>query len=81
VHSEVKHKFFTGVQNKFHFAITGKTVAKIIYQQVDSMKENMGLTIWKNSPNGRILICRREQTQRLQKTIWMKKKLNNWKGL
>jgi hypothetical protein len=54
-HSDIKNKFFASVQNKFHFAITGKTAAKIIYQQVDSKKENMGLTTWKNSPNGRIL--------------------------
>jgi hypothetical protein len=54
-HSEVKKHFFASVQNKFHFAITGKTAAEIIYQQADSKKEHMGLTAWKNSPDGRIL--------------------------
>ena len=43
------------VQNKFHYAISGKTAAEIIYQKVNSKKENMGLTTWKYSPNGRIL--------------------------
>ena len=55
VHSEVKKHFFASVQNKFHFAITGKTAAEIIYGQADSKKEHMGLTTWKNSPGGRIL--------------------------
>jgi hypothetical protein len=43
------------VQNKFHFAITGQTVAGIIYTKADKNKENMGLTTWKNAPDGRIL--------------------------
>ena len=43
------------IQNKFHYAITGNTAAEIIYQKADHNKENMGLTTWKNSPNGRIL--------------------------
>lgn len=43
------------IQNKFHFAITGNTAAEIIYQKADRTKENMGLTTWKNSPDGRIL--------------------------
>ena len=43
------------VQNKFHFAITGNTAAEIIYNKADHKKENMGLTTWKNSPEGRIL--------------------------
>ena len=47
--------FYTMVQNKFHFAITGQTAAEIIYTQADRNKENMGLTTWKNSPDGRIL--------------------------
>lgn len=53
--SEIKKKFFATVQNKFHFAITGKTAAEIIYTIVDCKKDNMGLTTWKNSPEGRIL--------------------------
>ena len=43
------------IQNKFHYAITGKTAAEIIYNKADCSKEHMGSTTWKNSPNGRIL--------------------------
>ena len=53
--SEVTKNFFAAVQNKFHFAITGKTAAEIIYLKADSQQENMGLTTWKHSPEGRIL--------------------------
>ena len=53
--SETTKNFFAFVQNKFHFAITGKTAAEIIYKSVDNSKENLGLTTWKNSPDGRIL--------------------------
>ncbi|WP_209388642.1 virulence RhuM family protein [Chryseobacterium sp. RR2-3-20] len=53
--SEITKNFYAMVQNKFHFAITGKTAAEIIYQNADSKAENMGLTTWKYSPNGRIL--------------------------
>jgi hypothetical protein len=53
--SEITQNFYARVQNKFHFAIHGQTAAEIIYQNADSIKEFMGLTTWKNSPNGRIL--------------------------
>lgn len=53
--SEITHKFYAMVQNKFHFAITGNTAAEIVYNKADHTKENMGLTTWKNSPDGRIL--------------------------
>ncbi|MGL4853899.1 MAG: virulence RhuM family protein [Lentisphaeria bacterium] len=53
--AEVTHEFYAMVQNKFHFAITGKTVAEIIDASADRTKENMGLTTWKNAPDGRIL--------------------------
>lgn len=53
--SEVTKNFYATVQNKFHFAITGKTAAEIIYQKADKKNENMGLTSWKHSPDGRIL--------------------------
>jgi len=43
------------IQNKFHYAIVGKTAPEIIYSKADNTKENMGLTTWKNSPDGRIL--------------------------
>ena len=47
--------FYKTVQNKFHYAITGQTAAEIIYNRVDSKKENMGLTNWAKSPDGKIL--------------------------
>ena len=47
--------FYTMVQNRFHYAITGQTAAEIIYNKADHTKEHMGMTTWKNSPNGRIL--------------------------
>lgn len=53
--SEVTKEFYSMVQNKFHFAITGKTAAEIIDESADRTKENMGLTTWKNAPDGRIL--------------------------
>ena len=52
--SEITKEFFKTVQNKLHYAITGNTAAEIIYNRVDSEKENMGLTNWKNSPDGLI---------------------------
>ena len=48
-------EFYAMVQNKFHFAITGKTAAEIVYDGADHTREHMGLTIWKNAPDGRIL--------------------------
>lgn len=53
--SQVTHDFYAMVQNKFHFAICGQTAAEIIYTKADSGKDHMGLTTWKNSPDGRIL--------------------------
>ena len=53
--TEVTHEFYAMVQNKFHYAITGKTAAEIIDASADKTKENMGLTTWKNAPEGRIL--------------------------
>lgn len=47
--------FYATVQNKFHFAITGKTAAEIVFENADIQKPNMGLTSWKNSPDGRVL--------------------------
>jgi len=47
--------FYKMVQNKLHFAITGQTAAEIIYHRVDKTKEYMGLSTWKNSPDGKIL--------------------------
>jgi hypothetical protein len=53
--SPTTRAFYAMVQNKFHYAITGQTAAEIIYNKADRNKENMGLTTWKNSPDGRIL--------------------------
>jgi hypothetical protein len=53
--SDTTKKFYATIQNKFHFAITGKTAAEIIYIKANKQNENMGLTNWKNSPEGRIL--------------------------
>lgn len=53
--AEVTNEFYAMVQNKFHFAITGKTAAEIIDAGADKTKENMGLTTWKHAPDGRIL--------------------------
>lgn len=52
---QITKDFYAMVQNKFHYAISGKTAAEIVYESADSKKENMGLMTWKNSPNGRIL--------------------------
>ena len=54
-HSQVTRDFYAMVQNKFHYAITGKTAAEIIYDSADHTKANMGLTTWDKAPNGRIL--------------------------
>lgn len=53
--SPVTRDFYAMVQNKFHYAITGQTGAEIVYTHADSEKDNMGLTTWKNAPDGRIL--------------------------
>lgn len=53
--SEITRMFYANVQNKFHYAITGQTAAEIIKTKADRNKNHMGLTTWKNSPNGRIL--------------------------
>lgn len=53
--SPTTHDFYAMIQNCFHYAITGQTAAEIVYHNADHTKEHMGLTTWKNSPNGRIL--------------------------
>ena len=53
--SDTAITFYKTIQNKFHYAITGKTAAEIIYDRVDASKENMGLTTWEKSPDGKIL--------------------------
>ena len=51
----ITHAFYAMVQNKFHYAIVGQTAAEIVYNRDDREKEHMGLTTWKNAPDGRIL--------------------------
>lgn len=53
--SQITHEFYAMVQNKFHYAIAGHTAAEIVYSGADKTKEHMGLTTWKNAPDGRIL--------------------------
>jgi hypothetical protein len=53
--AEITQTFFKTVQNKLHWAITGKTAAELIAQRADATKPNMGLTTWKNAPKGKIL--------------------------
>ena len=47
--------FYAMIQNRFHYAITGQTAAEIIYSKADHTKNHMGLTTWKNAPDGRVL--------------------------
>ena len=54
--SPTTREFFQMVQNRFHYAITGKTAPEIIYTSADHTKEHMGLETWKNAPDGRILL-------------------------
>lgn len=77
-HSQITHDFYAMVQNKFHFAITGQTAAEIVYDRADRTKENMGLTTWKNAPDGRILksdvsiaknYLDEKQIRRLERTV------------
>jgi hypothetical protein len=76
--ADVTKSFYAFVQNKFHFAITGKTAAEIIHLTVDKTKENLGLTTWKNSPDGRILksdviiaknYLQEKEIQQLERTV------------
>lgn len=53
--SEIAYHFYATIQNKFHYAITKHTAAEIVYDSADHTKDNMGLTTWKNAPDGRIL--------------------------
>lgn len=53
--SETAYHFYATIQNKFHYAITNHTAAEIVYESADHKKEHMGLTTWKNAPDGRVL--------------------------
>ena len=76
--SPTTNDFYAMVQNKFHYAITGQTGAEIVYTRADHTKANMGLTTWKNAPDGRILksdvkiaknYLDEKQIQRLERTV------------
>ena len=76
--SSVTQDFYAMVQNKFHYAITGKTAAEIIFANADRNKDHMGLTTWKNAPEGRILksdvtvaknYLDEKQIRRLERTV------------
>ena len=76
--SVVSHEFYSMVQNKFHFAITGKTAPEIIHSTVDATLPHMGLTTWKNSPDGRVLqsdviiaknYLKEEEIKQLERTV------------
>lgn len=53
--SDITKTFYSFVQNKLHFAITGKTTAELIYERADAEKPAMGLTTWKDAPDGKVL--------------------------
>ena len=53
--SPTTHEFYAMIQNRFHYAIAGQTAAEIIYTKADHTKDHMGLTTWKNAPDGRVL--------------------------
>lgn len=53
--SPTTRDFYAMMQNRFHYAITGQTAAEIIYSKADHTKDHMGLTTWKNAPDGRVL--------------------------
>lgn len=76
--STITKEFYAMVQNKFHYAITGKTAAEIVFYGADKDKEHMGLTTWKNAPDGRIIksdvsvaknYLDEKQIKRLERTV------------
>ncbi len=76
--SDITKEFYATIQNKFHFAISGQTAAEIVHSSADSDKGFMGLTTWKNSPDGRILksdakiaknYLQEKEIKRLERTI------------
>ena len=76
--AQTTRQFYAMVQNKFHYAIAGQTAAEIIYSRADHTQEHMGLTTWKDAPDGRILksdvtvaknYLPEEQIRRLERAI------------
>lgn len=53
--ADITKQFYSMVQNRFHYAITGQTAAEIVYRSADHTRDHMGLTTWKNAPDGRVL--------------------------
>jgi hypothetical protein len=54
VSATATQRFFATVQNKLHWAIHGQTAAEVIFSRADAAKDRMGLTTWKDAPNGKI---------------------------
>ena len=93
--STITQEFYATVQNKFHFAITGKTAAEIVYESADIKKPHMGLTSWKNSPEGRVLksdtsiaknYLQEDEIKKLERTIgayfdYIERLIENREGL
>lgn len=75
--SPTTHDFYAMIQNRFHYAITGQTAAEIIYTKADHTKDHMGLTTWKNAPDGRIL----KSDVSIPRIICRKKKYVSWNVL
>ena len=76
--SPTTKRLYANVQNKFHYAITGKTAAEIIYNSANLDKENMGLVTWRNAPEGRVLksdttvakkYLKEDQIKRLERNV------------
>ncbi len=76
--SEITKNFYAMVQNKFHFAMTGKTAAEIVYDKTDHRQPHMGLSTWKNAPKGRVLssdvtvaknYLEEEEIRKLERTV------------
>ncbi len=76
--SNITQEFFATVQNKFHYAITGKTAAEIVFHKADSTQEHMGLKTWSGAPDKRILksdvsiaknYLTEDQIRRLERTV------------
>lgn len=77
-YSPTTRDFYAMIQNKFHYAIMGQTAAEIVYTKADATADHMGLTTWKNAPNGRILksdvviaknYLQRDEIRRLERAI------------
>lgn len=75
--SPITIDFFKKVQNKMHYAVSKQTAAEIIYDRANAEKENMGLTSWKNSPNGKIM----ESDVKIAKNYLSKDEIKDLEGI